>query len=190
MHVMMKLRMCIIWFGIDNLMWSKAIWQRLRYIYFVLYVYVYIYILKYSFQWKNENSHWNRIDNLISALNCSYMFNISIIGFGYTLLQTIAFVILQIMMKHDTLYLHFMVTRYNHHHMFFKLISFCHGSLRFYFGRIFCLIASFIYIYIYIYKYIKHSQCNFHIWKREGKKKEKKKKMRLIIWCKEEKVFL
>ena len=136
MHVMMKLRMCIIWFGIDNLMWSKAIWRRLQC----------IYILKYLVQWKNENSHWNGIDNLIFVLNCSYMFNISIIGFGYTLLQTIAFVILQIMMKHDTLYLHFMVTRYNHHHMFFKLISFCHGSLRFYFGRIFCLIASFIYI--------------------------------------------
>uniref|UniRef100_A0A2N9FU29 CASP-like protein n=1 Tax=Fagus sylvatica TaxID=28930 RepID=A0A2N9FU29_FAGSY len=31
----------------------------------------------------------------------SYMFSISIIGIGYTLLQTIAFVILQIMMKND-----------------------------------------------------------------------------------------
>ena len=150
-----------------------------------------IYILKYLFQWKNENSHWNGIDNLISVLNCSYMFSISIIGFGYTLWQTIAFVILQIMMKNDKyIVFAFYGDEVQSSSYVFKLISFCHGSLGFYFGHIFCLIASFIYIYI------KHFQCNFHICKREEKKEKKRKnkiknkKMWLIVWCKEEKVFL
>ena len=131
-----------------------------------------IYILKYSFQWKNENSHWNRIDNLISALNCSYMFSISVIGIGYTLLQTIAFVTLQIMMKNDK-------------YLVFAFYGDKVQSSSYVFQTNFILswiswilfLAYFVFnsfLFIYIYKYIKHSQCNFHICKREGKKKKKR----------------